>query len=169
MLARIPANAQGEPNGPTQVTWRLGEALRGLPVLAGHYGLPLTEAAQGLDIEGIAAIGTNLLFGLRAPSLNEHATILIADAEELFREGGNPPAVRQVRLKLGAHVGIRHLAALDDGRLLVLTGASQEQQQPAPQHILLVSPNNQNVWEIDRALLEAAPIDSAEGLAVLSQ
>jgi hypothetical protein len=87
----------------------------------------------------------------------------------LFQEGGNPPAIRQVRLKLGAHVGIRDLAALDDGRLLVLTGASQEQQQPALQRILLVSPSNQDVWEIDRTLLASVPIDSAEGLAVLSQ
>jgi hypothetical protein len=66
--------------------------------------------------------------------------------------------------------GIRDLAALPDGRLLVLSGPAQDQTD-VPQGLLLVVPSDQPVWEADPLLprIEAANADAkAEGLAVLA-
>ena len=86
LLARFRVDGTGRLSEPAELTWRLGEALRHADPVSAHYGLPLDQDRQGLDIEGIAALGDGdeLLFGLRAPSPDGHAFILRARAGDLF-------------------------------------------------------------------------------------
>jgi hypothetical protein len=156
-----------------ELTWRLGEALRHADPVSEHYGLPLDRGPQGLDIEGIAALGDgdDLLFGLRAPSLNGHAFIVRARGVDLFAPGaGVAPPTRVIQLPLTPGAGICDLAALPDGRLLVLSGPAQDQTD-VPQGLSLVVPSDKLVWEAHPLLprIEGANADAkAEGLAVLA-
>jgi hypothetical protein len=172
LLARIPVDRAGQVSGEPELTWRLGQALRRANFVAGHYGLPLNASQQGLDIEGVAALngGEDLLFGLRAPSLDGHGFMVRARAADLFADtSGPPPTAHVVRLQLGERVGIRDLAALPDGRVLVLTGSAQE-QSGVPQRLALVSPTEEPLWTMQTLLPEVAlprPQSKAEGVAVL--
>ena len=174
LLARIEAmEAAGGPTGKVALTWRLGPSLRAASDLGAFYNQALTREAQGLDIEGIAAVGGELFFGLRAPSLDGHAFILRATAAALFDAAA--PADRPVplgvaRLPLGPGTGIRDLAALPDGRLLVLSGPAQD--QPAvPFALQVATPGNEALWRTE-PLLQIKPTPGhpgakAEGVAVL--
>jgi len=128
LLARVPFTG-GEPGRP-DLTWRLSDALRGNPKLASVFAQPLDEAHQGLNIEGIAAVGGDLLLGLRAPA-KQHAFLARVPTDALFapdQSGG--PSAEAIPLALGEGVGVRDLAVLPDGRLLVLAGPAQEQADP---------------------------------------
>ena len=171
LLARLRVDGAGQPAGQPELTWRLGEALRQADQVGAHYGLPLDPARQGLDIEGVAALGEDLLFGLRAPSLGGHAFVVRARAAELFAPGtGSAPSARVARLPLGEGVGIRDLAALPDGRLLVLSGAAQG-QAGVPQGLAVAVPSALPVWAVHPLLprIEAPRAEAkAEGIAVLA-
>jgi hypothetical protein len=85
-------------------------------------------------------------------------------------QGGVAPPSWVIQLPLGQGTGIRGLASLPDGRLLVLSGPAQDQSD-VPQGLSLVAPNDQPVWEAQPLLprIEAANADAkAEGLAVLA-
>jgi len=172
LLARIQVDQSGKVSATPDLTWRLGELLRGVDVVAAHYGLPVTASQQGLDIEGVAALnnGDDLFFGLRAPSIDGHAFIVQARAADLFAQTASTiPQARVVRVQLGDRVGIRDLAALPDGRLLVLSGSSQE-QPGVPQGLAVVKPSDEPVWRAESILPRIAlprPESKAEGAAVL--
>lgn len=124
LLARLPVDAAGK-LGPVELSWRVSEALRlASPEVSEKVGKSL-EDDNGLNIEGIAALGDRLLFGLRAPSRHEKGYVVSVPVAELFAPGtgeavGKPVLVHD--LKLGEDTGIRDLAALPDGKLLVLSG-----------------------------------------------
>jgi hypothetical protein len=129
LLARVPFNG-GQPGRP-ELTWRLSAALQASPELAPFFAQPLDEDHQGLNVEGIAAVGGDLLFGLRAPSRSGQAFLARAPASALFAPGqSSGPAAEAIPLALGEGVGVRDLAALPDGKLLVLAGPAQEQGNP---------------------------------------
>jgi hypothetical protein len=115
-----------------ETTYRLSEVLaRGK--FGQFFGKDLSEAAKGLNVEGAAVIGTTLYAGLRSPSLGGEAGIAVVSIEALFASGdaalsGAVPPMLSV--PLGANLGIRDLAALSDGRLLLLSGPVQEQALP---------------------------------------
>jgi hypothetical protein len=173
LLARIPTTRSGEPTGAAELTWRLGETLREQNDLKPFYGLPLDANQQGLDIEGLAVLpgSDELLFGLRSPSLGNNAIVFRVNASDLFsQEPGRAPPGRTSRIPLGASTGVRDLAALPDGRLLVLSGPAQA-QEGIPQQLLLVHPTNEPEWPVQATLLLIEPRSAggkAEGLTVLS-
>jgi hypothetical protein len=142
MLARIrvdaggvPADRQGAPlpqarwSEAVELTYRLSEVLRQAEPVGAFFGKGLGEEANGLNIEGLAVDGGRLLSGLRAPSLGGRAFIVGADLQSLFAPGHQPVAARPevIPLPLGPMMGIRDLAMLPDGRLLVLAGPAQKQ------------------------------------------
>lgn len=137
LLARIPF-FNGAP-GRVEFSWRLSDALAGSPALAPFFAQPLDKDHQGLNVEGIAAVGGDLLFGLRAPAETPNkpdkpvqtAFLARVPAAALFAPGHDRgPAAEVVPLALGEGVGVRDLAALPDGKLLVLTGPAQDQEVP---------------------------------------
>src|SRR3954464_2721240 len=81
---------------------------------------------NGLNLEGLAVVGGMLYAGLRAPSLDGSAFIVSTDVEPLFTPD-TPLVPRVIPLALGRDTGIRDLALLPDGRLLVLAGPAQDQ------------------------------------------
>ncbi|WP_336487496.1 DUF3616 domain-containing protein [Methylobacterium nigriterrae] len=133
VLARLRVDPDGVPPsndfGSVEATWRLNEILRRDPVVGPHYGRDLDKQQDGLNIEGVAAIGDRLFFGLRAPSIGGKAFVLAVRADELFAPGDAVSGAtgERIALDLGEGVGIRDLAALDDGRLLVLSGPTLQQ------------------------------------------
>jgi Protein of unknown function (DUF3616) len=145
LLARIKVDGAGRPvdtsgkalpearwSEAVELTYRLSDMLRSASTVGGFFGASLDEEANGLNIEGVAIDGTRLLAGLRAPCLDGKAFLVSADLKSLFAPGNDPaddePAI--IPLALGEETGIRDLASLPDGRLVVLAGPAQDQELP---------------------------------------
>ncbi|MCK8785525.1 DUF3616 domain-containing protein [Roseomonas sp. NAR14] len=138
LLARIGVDRTGR-LAPAALSWRLSEVLRTDGTVGNHFATPLQSdgnasdpGIQGLNIEGIAATGDRLLFGLRAPALQGHAFIVAVAAADLFAPANTsaPIASRLLRVPLGDRTGIRDMAALPDGRILLLSGPVHEDGPP---------------------------------------
>lgn len=138
LLARIPS--AGGQAGTPELSWRVSDLLGAAGDVAPYLGKPLDAAANGLNIEGLAVVGDRLWLGLRAPSLDGRAFLVGGSVAELFKPGGEPAADKPQLLgfRVGAQRGVRDLAPLADGRLLVLVGPAQEQD--VPYAILLLDP-----------------------------
>ena len=114
-------------------TWRLSDALRESEV-RDDFGKKKTV---GTNIEGIAVIGDRVYAGLRTPVRDNHAYIISAPIEDLFAPGDarlkseNPEnaPLRSIPVRLPPNTGIRDLAALKSGGLLVLTGPTADQEE----------------------------------------
>ncbi|CAO4145254.1 hypothetical protein LPLAFNJD_LOCUS1893 [Methylorubrum aminovorans] len=140
ILARIRVDGQGkpdvededEPEAAIETTYRLGEVLAGADRVGASFLESLSEA-NGLNIEGITVVKDRLYAGLRAPSIDGEAFLVEADVDGLFADGHGAyqGKRRTIPIKVGKDAGIRDLTALDDGRLLVLTGPAQEQPKVA--------------------------------------
>lgn len=176
LLARIAVDAEGR-FAPAALSWRLGPSLRAEATVGPYYNRLLTDADRGLDIEGIAAIGGALLFGLRSPTLEvpgdparHHAFILEAPAAALFDTAApadTPVPLRLVRIALPPRTGIRDLAALPDGRLLILSGPARGDGGVFSLH--LATPGAERDWPIRTliAAIDGPPDAKAEGVAFL--
>jgi len=138
-LARIRVDEQGRPVGTedggrdrriVERSHRLSDALRRATGVSQFLGKDL--ARNGVNIEGIAVRDGWLVVGLRAPVVEGKAFLVRVRVEDLFAPGIEPlasdPQVRAI--SLGADRGVRDLAFLPDGRLLVLAGPAQDQQRP---------------------------------------
>jgi hypothetical protein len=127
ILARIAVDAQGTP-GAVDTTYRLADVLKNAPQVGAFFGKDL-NGAGGLNIEGIAVAGGQLIVGLRAPVIQDKAFLVAVDLAHLFSPSASPPPsnARVIPLALGASTGIRDLATAPDGRLLVLAGPAQDQ------------------------------------------
>lgn len=134
----------------------------GEPVSA-HYDKPLSD--NGDNIEGMAAKGSRLYFGLRGPSDNKHAFTLSVDADALFTKD-RPLDPRVAALELGEDTGIRDLAAVKDG-LLILSGPVNDQNvTPA---VFLLQENGGGLHKLgELEIPKALSGDKAETLLVLS-
>jgi hypothetical protein len=162
LLARVPIDGRGTP----ELSWRVSDLLRKAGEAAPFFGKDL-GSGNGLNIEGLAIVGERAWFGLRAPSLGGKAFLVGADIADLFAPGTEParraPAV--VDFAAGENRGVRDLAALDDGKLLVLVGPAQEQS--VPYALLLVDPADGSARPV--GTLPARGEAKAEALAILSE
>lgn len=135
ILARVRVGEDGAPvPGGPETTYRLTDALLAADILAPYvaHDLRTDEHANGLNIEGVAVIGGRLFLGLRAPSLDGMAYVMETSLEAVFAPGHGRLTVKPIVIpvKVGGKAGIRDLAVLPDGRLLVLTGPAQDQEVP---------------------------------------
>ena len=129
ILARVQVDTQGNPIA-VDTTYRLAQVLRTAPHVGPFFTKDL-NGADGLNIEGIAVAGDQLVVGLRAPVIDGKAFLISVGLAHLFSDGSSiPPSnARIIPLSLGPNTGIRDLAAIsDDGRLLLLAGPAQEQE-----------------------------------------
>jgi hypothetical protein len=128
LLARVDVDDHGHAATP-ELTYRVSGALQNAAFVGQFFGKSLDADAQGLNIEGIAIAGDRLLLGLRSPSLNGDAFIVEAKIADVFAPGLTeaPVEVQVLPLAVGRNAGIRDLATLPDGRLLVLSGPAQGQ------------------------------------------
>jgi Protein of unknown function (DUF3616) len=112
-------------------TARLRDAIRNGDVIKEFYNQPL--ASGGVNIEGIAVKDGRMHLGLRGPSRQGQGFILSVDAAALFTPDGDLKAA-VTPLALGQDTGIRDLAAVGDG-ILVLSGPVNDQAvTPAIHH-----------------------------------
>jgi len=143
-----------------QTSIRLGKAIETAPILGEFSKQPLNE--NGANIEGLAAVGDALFFGFRGPSVSGKAVILETSASALFSNDELPVTIHTV--PLGEGIGIRDMAAVGDG-ILLLTGPVNTH----PHQFSVV------LWNPETKALEArgaipAPTDGKpEGLLVLGE
>ena len=107
-------------------SWRIADMLLASDVRMA-YG---RKKEIGTNIEGIAISGGRLYVGLRSPNINGDAFIVSAPVKDLFAAGSQGlknELVSTINVRLGANTGIRDLAALKDGRLLILSGPTVSQ------------------------------------------
>ncbi len=175
LVALSGAPLSGQP-GPDAVatTFRLSEALQKARGLEAFFGRDLGAATAGLNVEGIAVVGSTFYAGLRAPTLSNNAAAIVSvDADALFAPG-DAPLVGEVGLLPvpvgGPDAGIRDLAALSDGRLLALVGPAQDQD--SPYRLVLVDPRKpadaRELKTFDAVAGEKG-VAKAEGLLVVSE
>jgi hypothetical protein len=133
-----------------QRTDALRAILKDAPEPIGQYAeQPLGEEAGGVNIEGLAYRDSLIFAGLRGPSVDGKAYILSADAERLF--SGSAPDVDYMEVSLGEGIGIRDLAAVSDG-LIVLAGPVQSKGDYSIYHLKLA----------DGALIKLADLEMPE-------
>ena len=110
-----------EPPREIQPTSALRAALNRLPEIGTYAEKPLDE--NGLTVEGFAIFDGEALFGLRAPCIGGRAFVVRARLDPLF--SGAPISARASSLAMGDNTGIRDLAAVQGG-VLILTGRSND-------------------------------------------
>lgn len=115
---RVPVNpSTGEPGGGVEagslMPWVQANA-----VLGPSAGQSLQQ--NGFNIEGLAHKDGKLWFGVRAPNVGGDTFVIEASPASIFR--GAPQATLH-RLTVGPGLGIREIAALRDG-FLIVTGAA---------------------------------------------
>jgi len=97
----------------------LREALRLQPALSLYVERQLDQC--GVTVEGLAVQGDQLFLGLRAPSIDGDAFLLGFALADLFKSEVPKSTVK--RLPLGPGIGVRDLAAVRNG-VLILAGRS---------------------------------------------
>jgi hypothetical protein len=112
-------------------TWRLADIIGNSP-LASAFG---QAGDEGAGIEGMAVVGNRLYLGFRTPATTSTATILSVEVTELF-QAGDQPKPRGADAGAGTQHRRRDLAALDDGRLLVLSGPADSAAGAYVLHLL---------------------------------
>jgi hypothetical protein len=119
-----------EPNDKTVIgvesTSRLRDVIRDDDKTAAFFNQPLAKG--GVNIEGIAVKNGRMHFGLRAPSSKKHAVVLSVDADALFTKKDDLKPT-STWLELGKNTGIRDLAAVSNG-ILILAGPTREEAVP---------------------------------------
>lgn len=110
-----------------QRTALLRDMLRNQEALSSHVERRLDEC--GVTVEGLAVLGNDLLLGLRAPSVGGSAFVVRVAVADLFKD--TVPRGTTKALPLGSGIGVRDLAAVSNG-LLILGGRSLD-SDPAPQ------------------------------------
>ena len=130
LLSRAKLVGPGEfPHGKSAVVER---SWRGADMLFhSDAGTAFGEPKEvGTNIEGIAVIGEYLYAGLRTPVAGSSAFLIRAPVDALFAPGTaslSADLVKTRSLPLGERTGVRDLAALADGSLLILSGPSKSQ------------------------------------------
>ena len=126
--------------------------------------------ANGLNIEGMVVARGKLFAGLRAPTLDAKAFVIAINVDRLFDRGEpiNEGDVRVISVPLGIGRGIRDLAPLSDGKVLVLSGPAQDERIPFEIHVLDTTDQTATLLGTLSELKEA-PDAKAEAISVLSQ
>lgn len=117
-LFQIKAEAKTGKLLPEKVTKvSLKDAMKADAFLAEH--MDKSAADLGIDIEGMAFKDGRLWFGLRSPNVNGWGFVVAASADDLMAK--KPVVFQRFELPLGEDLGIRDIAAIKDG-FLIITG-----------------------------------------------
>jgi hypothetical protein len=104
----------------TGALWRL---MKSRSELKDHVGMCLGGEQQGVNIEGLAVKDGVLHVGFRGPASDGTVPILSVDAKAIFES--DDPATQVTMLRVGDGRGIRDLAVVRDG-ILVLAGPDDD-------------------------------------------
>jgi len=177
ILARIPerqvadhvtSDARTFDSSAVETTYRLSEVLAAAPRIRPYFTQDLMSA-NGVNVEGITVVGGKLFAGLRAPTLDGKAFILAINVNRLFDERApiNEGDVQTISVSIGADRGIRDLARLNDGQLLILSGPAQDAPVPFEIHVFDIKAETSTLLGALDALPDA-PAAKAEAISVLS-
>lgn len=110
-----------------EATTRVHDAIHDSKDLLPYFNAPLDP--NGVNIEGIAVKGGRIYLGFRGPSADGDAFILSVDAKTVFREKKEDSdlGAKTHKVKLGKDTGIRDMAAVEGG-ILLLSGPVIEQK-----------------------------------------
>ena len=126
----ILARVSDEPQGRVETTFRLADVLRHAGTVGSFSGKDL-DGENGLNIEGVAVRGDQLIVGLRGPSIDGRAFLVRTAIGPLFAKADEPaPSSTTIPIAVPEGAGIRDLTTLADGRLLLLLGPAQDQDLP---------------------------------------
>jgi hypothetical protein len=105
--------------------------LRHASTVSAYFGKDLADD-NGLNIEGLAVSGDQLIIGLRGPFIDGKAFLVRTDIGPLFAQGDGPgaPSSTTIPIAVPEGAGIRDLTTLPGGRLLLLLGPAQDQGLP---------------------------------------
>ncbi len=125
-IFKVPATPDGCPTAASPTTGSLNPWIAKNATLAPYIGRSLQE--NGINIEGLAAKDGSLWIGLRSPNLSGQAFIIqVTQPATVFTAA---PEAKLHTLSLGAPLGIRELAALRTGFLLLLGNATPDDATP---------------------------------------
>jgi Protein of unknown function (DUF3616) len=106
--------------------------------LGPYAGQPLKDGgpdkAGGANVEGIAVWKDRMYLGFRGPSIGSKAFLLSAPVAEVFSDPNIALAARSQTVTLGARAGIRDLAAVPTGLLILSGPVDDEPVTPAIYH-----------------------------------
>ena len=122
----------------------------------------------GINIEGLAIHQEQAWIGLRAPLVTGNGVVIKLSTKNLF--SGDPGQVSLHRLALGEGRGIRDLARVNEG-FLVLTGKSTpeaENEAPWPASVVFWRGDQQTTIPI-ATLTNTASIEKPEAMLVLGE
>ena len=168
-VLRFPVGKNGRPKFPmsersaagVQSSERLREAIRDARGVGASYDKPLSQ--NGVNIEGIAVKDGRMHVGFRGPSVDGNGFILSVDADAVFGKKKMHAAAHA--LALGPTTGIRDLAAVRDG-ILILTGPVND--QPVTPAVFLWNEKTSALKKLgELAIPEAYRKHKAETLLVL--
>jgi Protein of unknown function (DUF3616)/Esterase-like activity of phytase len=164
ILARFKADQTEQ----VTTTYRVSDLLKKSDKVVPFFGKDL-DSENGLNIEGIAASGDTLWVGLRAPVTNDGDAYLVGGSiAEIFHAGRDPAVTvaHTMGIKLDGR-GIRDLAPLPDGRLLVLAGPAQGQD--VSYGLYIADPRTGTKADLGtlEAISQDGTLGKAEGLTVL--
>jgi hypothetical protein len=175
ILSRVRVDGAGQlaTKDAVQNTYRVSDVLQNAGEASKTFGKDLKTMA-GLNIEGIAADGDRIWFGLRAPFDKDSRAFLVeASAKDLFEPGHDPSKaapIAPIPVALDK-LGIRDLAVLPDKRLLILAGATEGPEEPF--RIFIFNPADRSNTElgtlpaVTRTVEKKQVSGKAEGITVL--
>jgi hypothetical protein len=127
---RIPFDAATGTIQPAAIRFAtLRGVLEGFPETKPFLLKPLQQ--NGLNIEGLTVSGNRLYFGLRAPNVENLGYVVEVDPASLFDGEGAAPRLHPV--ELGPQRGIREIATLAKGFLILTGNASAETSKQFPE------------------------------------
>lgn len=165
ILARVGSS----PTDQVTTTYRVSDMLKKSEEVKDFFAKALDENTDGLNVEGIAAIGDTLWVGLRAPVTGDNDAYLVyGSISELFHAGHDQTveSVNTVGIKLDGR-GIRDLAPLPDGRILVLAGPAQDQDASYRLYIADPATKAETLIGTLETVSQGGKAGKAEGLTVL--
>lgn len=120
-----PTFAYGDSDAAPEIskTDRLRDTIKNTPDLSAHAEQRLDR--NGVTIEGLAVSGEDALFGLRSPCVSMNAYVMRVPLGDLFKD--SVPVATTSTLALGDNAGIRDLAKVKDG-VLILSGRSDDER-----------------------------------------
>jgi hypothetical protein len=121
--------------------------------------------SHGVNIEGLAMVGSDMFVGFRGPVDDGGALILRLDAAALFGGNATPP-VRTFRVDLGPGQGVRDMAAVADG-ILILSGPERRTGIPPGPELFLWRPGQVPI-RLAR-LARRAGTDNPESITLLKE
>jgi hypothetical protein len=127
-IYRVPVDSDGRVRKDKILRASLLPWLERTPLLEPHLKQPLQR--NGLNIEGLACSGGRLYFGLRAPNKDGRGMVIEAAPAEIF--GGKPRELTVHEIALPKGRGIREIAAVRDGFLILTGNASAEASKKFP-------------------------------------